>query len=178
MNISPVPSTLTVSGVNGEDVAASGAPVLTAGVVRSAIAPSTLVAGDVARLSMTTAAGLVVMPYSIPEVTWSYAAAASGIVNTTTAVTVKAAAGTGIRNYIKNIQIMAEALGTATEFAVRDGAAGTVLFRTKITTAGVNINLTFDTPLRGTANTLLEVVTLTASGTGAVYVNVQGYTGY
>lgn len=178
MNIFPVPSTLTVSGVNGEDVAASGAPILTAGVVRSAIAPSTLVAGDVARLSMTTSAGLVSIPYAIPELTWVYAAAASGIVNTTTAVTVKAAAGAGIRNYIKNMQIMAEALGTATEFVVRDGAAGTVLFRTKITTAGANINLNFDIPLRGTANTLLEVATLTASTTGAVYVNMQGYTAY
>lgn len=33
----------------------------------------------------------------------------------------------------------------------------------------------FPTPLVGTANTLLEVVTLTANVTGAIYVNVQGY---
>ena len=33
----------------------------------------------------------------------------------------------------------------------------------------------FDNPLKSTAATLLEVVTLTASGTGAVYVNAQGY---
>jgi hypothetical protein len=108
---------------------------------------------------------------------WSYAAANLGIVNTTTAVTVKAAAGAGLRNYITGMQIMSEALGTATEFAIRDGAAGTVLFRQKIGTGGLTtgLDITFTTPLRGTANTLLEVVTLTASTTGAVYVNLQGF---
>jgi hypothetical protein len=109
---------------------------------------------------------------------WSYAAASGGIVNTTTAVTIKAAAGTDIRNYITSIQIMAEALGTATEVAIRDGAGGTVLWRTKIGTAGLlaGRDITFERPLKGSLNTLLEVVTLTASGTGAVYFNAQGYT--
>jgi hypothetical protein len=36
--------------------------------------------------------------YTNPLSNWNYAAAASGIVNTTTAVTIKAAAGAGIRN--------------------------------------------------------------------------------
>jgi hypothetical protein len=73
---------------------------------------------------------------------------------------------------------VAEALGTASEVAIRDGAAGTVLWRQKIGTGGQTngLAINFQTPLRGTANTLLEVVTLTASGTGAVYFNAQGYT--
>lgn len=81
---------------------------------------------------------------------WQYAAAASGILNTTTAVTIKAAAGAGVRNYITGIQFSAEALGTATEIAVRDGAAGTVIWRHKIGTGGVTggLNLTFNTPLK------------------------------
>jgi hypothetical protein len=108
---------------------------------------------------------------------WTYAAAASGIVNTTTAVTFKTAAGAGLRNYITGIQITADALGAATELAIRDGAAGAVLWRIKINTAGLlqGIDIEFKTPLRGTANTLLEVVTLTASVTGAVYFNAQGF---
>lgn len=109
---------------------------------------------------------------------WSYAAAASGIVNTTTAVTIKAAAGAGLRNYVTGLQIDAEALGTATELAIRDGAGGTVLWRMKIGASGLlaGRNIVFASPLKGTANTLLEVVTLSASGTGAVYVNAQGFT--
>lgn len=108
---------------------------------------------------------------------WSYPAAAGGILNTTTAVAIKAAAGAGLRNYITAIQINAEALTNATELAIRDGAGGTVLWRMKIGTAGLlgGRDIVFPTPLKGTANTLLEVVTLTASGAGAVYVNAQGF---
>jgi hypothetical protein len=97
--------------------------------------------------------------------------------NTTTAVTIKAAAGAGFRNYITDIQIMAEALGTATEIAIRDGAGGTVLWRQKIGTGGLaqGMAVNFQSPLQGSVNTLLEVVTLTASGTGAVYFNAQGF---
>lgn len=108
---------------------------------------------------------------------WNYAAASSGIVNTTTAVTIKAAPGAAMRNCVTDIQLMAEALGIASEVAIRDGAGGTVLWRIKIGTGGLTggLSIHFDTPLKGSLGTLLEVVTLTASGTGAVYFNAQGY---
>lgn len=117
--------------------------------------------------------------YTIPLSNWNYAAAASGIANTTTAVTIKTAGGAGVRNYLTCLQISAEALGAATELAIRDGAGGTVLWRTKISTAGLTSGevIGFLTPIIGSANTLLEVVTLTASITGAVYINAQGITG-
>jgi hypothetical protein len=111
---------------------------------------------------------------------WSYVPAEAGITNTTTAVTIKAAAGAGLKNYITAIQIATSAaLQTATVLAIRDGAAGTVLWRLPLTTT-VNtggFSFTFPTPLRGSDNKLLEVVTLTANGTGAIYFNAQGYTG-
>jgi len=109
---------------------------------------------------------------------WLYAAASGGISNSTTAVTIAAAAGGTLRNYITGIQIFSDALGAATEIAVRDGAAGTVLWRGKIGTAGITGGeaIVFPVPLKGTANTLMEVVTLTASVTGAVYFNAQGFT--
>jgi hypothetical protein len=139
------------------------------------------VAGTATPLPVAPVAGAndvgTMQPFSQPGARWNYAAAAAGILNTTTAVTIKAAAGVGVRNYITDIQIVAEALGTASEVAIRDGAAGTVLWRQKIGTGGQTngLAINFQTPLRGTANTLLEVVTLTASGTGAVYFNAQGY---
>lgn len=121
----------------------------------------------------------IVGSYTTPTANWSYAAAANGIENTTTAVTFKAAAGASKKNYITSIQVVAEAHNTATELAIRDGAGGTVLWRIPITTAGIPTGLVFHfpTPIAGTANTLLEVVTLTASVTGAVYFNAQGYVG-
>lgn len=108
---------------------------------------------------------------------WSYAAPASGLVNTTTAVTV-APAVTDQKNVIHAIQLSADALGAATEFAIRDGAGGTVLWRMKLTTAALAQEAShyFPVPLQGSAGNLLEIVTLTASVTGAVYFNAQGGT--
>jgi hypothetical protein len=114
---------------------------------------------------------------SIPENEWVYAAASGGIANTTTAVTLVAAQAAGIRNYLTNLQLSSDALGAATEIAIRDGAGGTVLWRGKIGTAGIAgvTTIQFSDPLKSTAATLLEVVTLSASVTGSVYVNAQGY---
>ena len=122
--------------------------------------------------------GTVVQPAPVATF-WNYAAAAGGITNTTTAVTVKAAAGAGVRNYVSSMQCTSDALGAATELAIRDGAAGPVIWRGKINTAGWidGAEITFSPALRGTANTLVEIVTLTASVTGSVYCNLQGYTG-
>ena len=139
--------------------------------------PAVVDSADVVYPLATLLGAQVSKPYSIPETDWSYAAATAGIANTTTAVTIAAAAGAGLRNYITSIQLMSEALGAASEFAIRDGAGGTVIWRTKIGTGGVTAgeSITFPSPLKSTANTLLEVVTLTASVTGAVFFNAQGY---
>lgn len=171
-------STVTTAGVQG--VQANNAVTVPSPVLTSIVGVSANpAAGTTARQQQAigTLIGVpVTKPYSIPEGEWSYGAAASGIVNTTTAVTIKTAAGAGIRNYITSIQVMAETLTTATELAIRDGAAGTVIWRTKIPTGGLpTTTIAFPSPLKGTANTLLEVVTLTASGAGAVYFNAQGY---
>lgn len=120
-----------------------------------------------------------VVQHALSATYWNFAPAVGGIVNTTTAVTVKAAAGASVRNYIESMQCNSDALGAATELALRDGAAGTVLYRQKIATSGwlTPVDINFDPPLKGTANTLVEIVTLTASVTGGVYCNLQGYTG-
>ena len=51
------------------------------------------------------------------------------------------------------------------------------MWRIKIPTAGLSQQqFNFDPPLRqAAANVLIEVATLTASVTGAVYVNAQGF---
>ena len=110
---------------------------------------------------------------------WFYVPAVAGISNTTTAVTIKAAGGTNVINYITGIQVSTTAaLGAATVLAIRDGAGGTVLWRLSLPTTinPAGWNFIFPTPLRSSVNTLLEVVTLTLSATGAVYFNCQGYT--
>lgn len=175
----PAPTNLSSSISGGQaahDAAVSGSPVRVAG--RGKTTNYTAVAdNDTADLITTVVGALIQKSYSIPELDWSYVAASGGISNTTTAVTIKAAAGAGIRNYITALQITSDALTAATEIAIRDGAGGTVLWREKIGTAGLigGLGIVFPSPLKSTANTLLEVVTLTASIAGAVYFNAQGY---
>ncbi len=175
-------ATQPVSGQTAHSSASTGSPVRVAGRATQttpATQDQTLVAGDAADLQVATGGQLLIKPYATSEIDWHYAAAASGIVSSTTAVTFKAASGTaGIRNYITSIDISAIGAGTATELCIRDGAAGTVIWRIQIPAAGIAnpFTITFNTPLRGTANTLLEVVTLTSSAT-PVYFNAHGYTG-
>ena len=59
----------------------------------------------------------IVVQSALSTATWNYATATGGIVNTTTAVTIKTAAGASVRNYLKNLQISADTLGAATELA-------------------------------------------------------------
>jgi len=169
-------TSMAVQGAIAHDSANSGNPVRLG--ARALTSNYTAVAtDDAADLVSTTVGALIIRPYSIPEAEWSYAAANSGIVNTTTAVTFKTAAGAGIRNYLSSLQIMAEVLTNATEVRIRDGAGGSTLWQTKIPTTGLlnGLNVTFRNPIKGTANTLMEIVTITASGAGAVYFNAQGY---
>ena len=176
VNVSGTGAFTVGSTGSAHDSAIAGVPWRGAG--RALTANYTAVAtGDTADWVSTLVGAQIHKPYSIPEGDWSYAAATAGISNTTTAVTIAAAAGAGLRNYITSIQLMSEALGAATEFAIRDGAAGTVIWRTKIATGGVTAgeSISLPSPLKSTANTLLEIVTLTASVTGAVYFNAQGY---
>lgn len=180
--VSTVTSLTTLAnGQTAHSAASTGSPFRVAGRVTEitpATQDQTRVAGDADNIQTTTAGQLINKPYSTAEIDWQYAAPASGIVSTTTAVTFKAASGTaGIRNYITGIEIGAFGAGTATELAIRDGAAGTVIWRMQIPASGLTapITVNFTTPLRGTANTLLEVVTLTSSAT-PVYFNAHGYT--
>ena len=166
----------TVGGALSEGTAATTSPVLV-GLEARTSSKTSVANASVVRPISTVDGRQVIRLNSIPENEWVYAAASGGITNTTTAVTLVAAQAAGIRNYLTSLQLSSDALGAATEIAIRDGADGTVLWRGKIGIAGIAgvSNIEFSNPLKSTAATLLEVVTLTASVTGGVYVNAQGY---
>jgi len=119
-------------------------------------------------------AGLVTQ-IAITSSRWQYAAASGGIVSSTAGVTIAAAAGASVRNYLSSLEIDNATLGATTEFVVRDGASGTVIWRGFLDTAASRRQITFNPPLKGSANTLMEVAAIT-SVTGGIYVNAQGYT--
>lgn len=108
---------------------------------------------------------------------WAYAASSGGIVNSNSPVLLIAAGSAGVVNYLKTLDVMAEALATATEFIITSGSGGTVLWRTKLTTAGIPsaTQFIFDKPLQSAPATALYIQCVTASATGAIYANAQGY---
>ncbi len=97
--------------------------------------------------------------------------ATGGIINTTP-VAIAAAGGAGVRNYLAAIQYMNSA-ATASEIEIRDGS--TVIWRGYVPASmTVAASFTFPVPLRGTANTALNVALLTTAT--ATRVSAQGYT--
>lgn len=115
------------------------------------------------------------MPASLKN--WNSAAGAGGFAGATP-VTIKAAAGAALRNYVTSVQFSAAAQGAAAELCIRDGSGGTVLWRYSLPTTGLpnGLAVSFESPLVGSTNTLLEVVALGAT-TGAIFFNAQGFVG-
>jgi hypothetical protein len=160
----------SVTPVGGQARNTSGAlPVLVATGLSAN--PTAVTTGRGIDLLATLIGALVNKPFSIPEADWQYAAAAGGIVNTTDVV-LKAAAAAGIRNYVTSIDVRNAHATVATEVVIKDGA--TVIWRQLLPAAmATPVEITFPTPLRGTAATAVNFACLT---TGAqVYVNAQGY---
>ena len=108
---------------------------------------------------------------------WSFAGASGGIVSSTADVAMKTAEP-NFRNYIQSIQIAHDTLGAVTEIHIKDGS--TIIWRGKLQTpaieAGSGAPIEFNPPLRGSANTALNVA-LSVSTTGGVFVNAQGFVG-
>jgi hypothetical protein len=108
----------------------------------------------------------------ISESAFQFAGATGGITNTSD-VAIAAAAGAGIRNYLQTIWFKNTA-ATASEIVIKDGS--TVIWRGHVgASMTVGEFVRFDPPLRGTANTALNVALLTTAT--ATIVSAQGYTG-
>lgn len=150
----------------------SGAPVRIGGRVNTA-ADITLIQGDVSDLFMTSAGQAVTKPFGTAELDWQYAAVTGGIINTTDVI-VKAAAGASVRNYVTALQYR-NTNAVATELVIKDGT--TVIWRVL---APANMasseDVVFITPLKGTANTAVNVACITTGA--AVYINLQGYSSF
>lgn len=159
----------TVSALTGggaaEDAAAGANPVVVGGVVRTAAAPVTLVAGDAARVTMTPGAAMVVRPYSVSEAGWN----ASLALTTTTAVAIQAAAGASLKRNVTAVQAINTG-ASAVDLIILDGATE----RWRLTLpVNVPVPIEFPTEILATANTALNA-NLSAAGT--VRANFQGYT--
>ena len=122
--VTTVTTVSTVTALTGggaaEDAAAGANPVTVGGVVRTAVSPVTLVAGDAARATMTAGAAMVMHPYSVPEVSWQTPANVGGLLNTATPLQIREAAGASLCTYVTAIDFFSEALTNATDLRVRE----------------------------------------------------------
>lgn len=116
--------------------------------------------------------GQAASPHAIASARWNFAGVAGGIVNTTD-VAVMSAGGASVRNYMTGLQFC-NTSATASEIVVKDGS--TVIWRGMAPASmAMPHNVTFDVPLRGTANTALNVAMLTTAT--ATRVSAQGFQG-
>jgi hypothetical protein len=162
-------SVSVTGGQAAHDAVLAGNPMRIGARALSA-AYATVATGDQADLVSTLQGVLVTRPFQIPELEWSFASPAGGVINTTDVV-LAAAAGAGLRRYITGLQL-SNANATATEVVLKDGA--TVIWRGNLPANAPNVPIEFPDPLRTTANAALNFACITTAA--AVYVNAQGYT--
>lgn len=166
--------TTLANGQTAHSAASTGSPVRVAGRVNTAV-DTTLVAGDVSDIFMTTNGAAVNKPYSVPETDWQATSALTPLA-TTTSTALKAAGAAGVRNYCTGVQIMNTSSTVSTNVAILDGA--TVIWAgflpaSTAALAQVSVVVDFPTPLRGTAATAMNIQLGTTAA--SVFYNAQGY---
>lgn len=129
--------------------------------------PTGATAGQLVDLQATTSGVQVVTIYSVPERTWQSTVA----LTTTTSTALQATQGAGVRNYLVGLSYQ-NTSATATLLNVLDGSTVIAQFSAPAAMA-VPAVLDFTVPLRGTANTALNVQCGTTAAN--VLVNAQGY---
>ena len=158
------------STLAAEDSAATTVPMLVGGIVRTALPAATVVAGDAVRATFSRSGQLVFKQFAPGDLDF--------IVNTTvttaTQTAIRAAQGADIRQSVTQITYQ-NTNATATTLTIQDASA-TLIAISVPASMTLAQQLTFPTPLRGSANAALNY---TAGTTGAsVLLNVTGFNSY
>jgi hypothetical protein len=153
-----------------EDSASTANPLIIGGVVRTALPAATVVAGDAVRSTFSRSGQLVFKQFAPGDLDF--------IVNTTvttaTQTAIRAAQGTDIRQNVTQITYQ-NTNSTATTLTIQD-ASTTLIAISVPASMTLAQQLTFPTPLRGTANAALNY---TAGTTAAsILLNVTGFNSY
>lgn len=112
---------------------------------------------------------LVTKPHAIPESCWQ----GTGVLTTTADLAIKAAAGASVRNFVSDFSYQ-NTSATATGIVIKDGSTVIAQFHAPanmVTPAVVSLQC----PLRGTANTTINVAALVTAAN--ILVNACGHTG-
>ena len=177
VDVLSLPNVTLAAGTNTNEVvgdAAHGAAVagnpLLQGLEGRSTAPTAVDSGDVVRALATLLGKQVVYPYAIPAETWQYAGPTGGITDTADDA-IQAAGGAGVRHYLTDLTVINAHATVGTEVVIKDGS--TVIHRGYAAAAGGGYTITFNSPLRGTAATALNVACITTGS--ATHVSASGF---
>lgn len=112
---------------------------------------------------------LIVKPHAIPELCWQ----GTGVLTTTADLAIKTAAGASIRNFVSDFSYQ-NTSATATGIVIKDGTTVIAQFHAPANMAAPAV-VSLQCPLRGTANTAINVAALVTAAN--VLVNACGHTG-
>jgi hypothetical protein len=153
-----------------EDTASTANPLIIGGVVRTALPAATVVAGDAVRSTFSRSGQLVCKEFAPGDLDF--------IVNTTvttaTQTAIRAAQGTDIRQNVTQITYQ-NTSATATTLTIQDASA-TLIAISVPASMTLAQQLTFPTPLRGTANAALNYTAGTTASN--ILLNVTGFNSY
>lgn len=167
-----------VKDLDRVDVGAASVDEYPGTLVRTTL-PTAFAPGTIVPWTADTSGRQVVRPYSVPELEWQASSGETALA-TTTVTALKTAGATGVRNYITGIQLYNNSATVSTLASILDGAS-TVIWTGYLpaTTAAlpvVPLNITFPTPLKGTAATAINIRLGTTAS--SVFYNAQGYQAY
>jgi len=159
---------MPVQGGVGHDTPVAGSPVRLAGRAIATENAAVSASNDVVDLVADMVGKLIVLPYANPENFISATASAIG-----TASVALFAASTGIRVYATQILVTNSSSTIGTEVSIVDG---TTIKYGGFAAASGGFALTFPTPLRFTANTVVGASCVSTAAEG-VRVSIAGYKG-
>ena len=161
---------LAVGGNIAEDTAATSNPLICGGVVRTALPASTVIAGDAIRGTYSQSGQLITKQNAPGTLDFYVNATVTGNVQTQ----LRAAQGAGIIQNVTSITYQ-NTNATATTLTIQDASATMVTFSVPASMTEPR-QLVFPTPLRGSANAILNYLAGTAGAN--VLLNVTGFNSY
>lgn len=164
-------SAAQVQGTVAHDSAAAQNPVLNGGYAANT-EPTAVANADAVRMICDLVGKQIVLPYANPE---NFVSGATSDITNTTATSVIAAAGAGVRNYITQILVTNSHATVGTFVNITDGSGGTILYTGYAAAAGGGFAVTLPVPIKTTANTALYCACVTTGSN--VRVCASGYKG-
>lgn len=166
---------LPVGGNIANGVTPTASPVLTAGLSLSTVPAAAIANGKTVSIPVTGDQQVIVHQDGDPTNEWQASSGTTPLA-VATSTTLKAAGGSGIRNYVTAIQCYNNSATVATTVSILDGASVIWTGYLPATTAAlpvVPVQVVFRTALKGTAATAMNIQLGTTAS--SVFYNVQGF---